>query len=69
MILTRAAAFKSLLNELRSVGAVELAVECKKLGPDDTAKRLQDGVNAMCRGLPCAHYVAESLRRYRDSRS
>ena len=68
MATTRAEAFKGLLAELRSIGAGDLADECKKLGPDETVRRLRGGVNSLCRGLASAEQVAESLRRFRDTR-
>jgi hypothetical protein len=67
MATTRAAAFKSLLTELRSVGAEELAGTFKKLGPDETVQKLRGGVNAVCRGMASACQIAESLRRFRDT--
>jgi hypothetical protein len=68
MATTRAAAFKSLLAELRTIGAGDLADECKQLGPDETVQRLRGGVIAMCRGLAASEQIAESLRRFRDTR-
>jgi hypothetical protein len=68
MAAKRAKVFESLLQDLRRIGAEQVASECEKLGPDGTVNRLRGGVNSLCRGLASAEQVAEMLRAFRDTR-